>query len=63
MRRLTPLTHAFTKKLENPEAATPLHFAYHNFARVHQILRMTPEMGTGLTDSIWTLFDFSEEVR
>jgi IS1 family transposase len=33
MRRLTRLTYAFSKKLENFEAAVALHFAYYNFVR------------------------------
>jgi hypothetical protein len=33
MRRLTRLTLAFSKKLENFEAAVALHFAYYNFVK------------------------------
>jgi len=32
-RRLTRLTNAFSKKLENFKAAVALHFAYNNFVR------------------------------
>jgi hypothetical protein len=35
MRRLTRLTYAFSKKIENFEAAVALHFAYYNFCRMH----------------------------
>ncbi len=35
MRRLTRLTLAFSKKLENFEAAVALHFAYYNFVKRH----------------------------
>jgi len=63
MRRLTRLTNAFSKKLENLKAAVALHFAYYNFARVHQTLRVTPAMEAGLTDHVWTMSDFMEEVR
>ena len=35
MRRLTRLTLAFSKKLENFEAAVGLHFAYYNFVKRH----------------------------
>jgi IS1 family transposase len=39
MRRLTRLTHAFSKKLENFEAAVALHFAYYNLVRTHGSLK------------------------
>ncbi len=32
-RRMTRLTHAFSRKVENLRAALALHFAYHNFCR------------------------------
>lgn len=38
MRRLTRLTYAFSKKLENFEAAVALHFAYYNFVKRHNTL-------------------------
>ena len=41
MRRFARLTNAFSKKIENLEAAVSLHFMYYNFARVHQTLRVT----------------------
>lgn len=55
MRRLTRLTNAFSKKLENFKAAVGLYFAYYNFVRVHKSLRMTPAMAGGVTDHIWTV--------
>jgi IS1 family transposase len=55
MRRLTRLTNAFSKKWANLKAAYALHFAYYNFCRVHQTLRVTPAMEAGLTNRIWTL--------
>ncbi|MGA3171968.1 MAG: hypothetical protein ABSE62_13255 [Chthoniobacteraceae bacterium] len=57
MRRLTRLTNAFSKKLENFEAAVALHFAYYNFVRIHKSLRMTPAMAGGVTDTIWSIRD------
>ena len=39
MRRFTPLTNAFSKKIENHEAAIALHFMYVNFCRKHQTLK------------------------
>ena len=34
MRRFTRLTNAFSKKVENLEAAVALHFVYYNFVRI-----------------------------
>jgi IS1 family transposase len=48
MRRLTRLTLAFSKKHENFVAAVGLHFAYYNFVKRHNTLRMTPAMAAGV---------------
>ena len=55
IRRFTRLTNAFSKKVENHEAAVALWFMYYNFARVHQTLRVTPAMEAGLASHVWTL--------
>lgn len=55
MRRFTRLTNAYSKKLENLKAAVGLHFAHYNYCRVHQSLRITPAMASGLTNHVWTL--------
>jgi IS1 family transposase len=60
MRRLTRLTHAFSKKLENFEAAVALHFAYYNLVRTHGSLKMTPAMYAGIEKSFWTVADLVE---
>ena len=57
MRRLTRLTNAFSKKWENLWATYCLHFAYYNFCRVHQTLRVTPAMEAGITARVWNLSD------
>jgi hypothetical protein len=49
------VTNAFSKKVENHEAAVALHFMHYNFACVHQSLRVTPAMEAGIADHIWTL--------
>ena len=54
MRRFTRLTNAFSKKIENHEAAIALHYMHHNFARVHQTLRVTPAMEAGISNHAWT---------
>ncbi len=57
MRRFTRLTNAFSKKLENHEAAIALHFMYINFVRIHQTLGTTPAVASGVSDTIWTIDD------
>jgi len=54
-RRLTRLTNAFSKKLENHAAAVALFVAHYNFCRVHETLRITPAMALGVTDHIWSI--------
>lgn len=53
MRRLTRLTNAFSKKLENLKYAVAIHFFYYNFMRIHQTLRVTPTMETRITRKLW----------
>jgi IS1 family transposase len=53
MRRFTRLTNGFSKKLENHRCMVALFYAYYNFCRVHQTLRVTPAMEAGLTDHVW----------
>lgn len=55
MRRFTRLTNAFSKRVENHEAAIALHFMHYNFCRVHQTLRVTPAMEAQAADHVWTL--------
>jgi IS1 family transposase len=57
MRRMTRLTNGFSKKWENLEAAYALWFAYYNFCRVHQTLKVTPAMESGIASSVWELKD------
>jgi len=52
MRRFTRLTNAFSKKLENLQAAVALHFAHYNLVRVHKTLRVTPAMAANVTDRL-----------
>ena len=60
MRRLTRLTLAFSKKLENFEAAVGLHFAYYNLVKRHGSLRMTPAMAAGIERDFWSVADLVE---
>ena len=60
MRRFTRLTNAFSKKLENLQAALALHFAHYNLVRVHKTLRITPAMAANVTDRLWSLEELVE---
>jgi hypothetical protein len=60
MRRFTRLTNAFSKKVENLQAAVALHFAHYNFVRVHKSLRVTPAMAAGVSDTLWSLEELVE---
>jgi len=55
MRRSTRLTNAFSKKVENLEHAVALRYMHYNFCRIHQWLRVTPAMETGISDHVWSL--------
>jgi IS1 family transposase len=57
MRRFTRLTNAFSKKVEMHVAAIALHYAYYNFVKIHQTLRVTPAMAAGVTDRLWSIED------
>jgi IS1 family transposase len=60
MRRLTRLTLAFSKRMDNFKAAVGLHFAYYNFVRRHNTLRCTPAMAAGVENTFWTVGDLVE---
>ena len=55
MRRFTRLTNAFSRKIENHVAVTALYFMFYNFGRVHQTLRVTPAMESGVSDHVWNV--------
>jgi IS1 family transposase len=59
-RRMTRLTNAFSKKIENHRHAMALHFLYYNFVRVHQTLKISPAMAAGVTKRLWEMKDVVE---
>jgi IS1 family transposase len=59
-RRLTRLTNAFSKKIENFCAAVALNFTYYNFCKRHIAVRMTPAQAAGLESSQWTVAELVE---
>ena len=60
VRRLTRLCNGFSKKRRNHGAALALHFAWYNFCRVHEALRVTPAMQAGLSDHVWDVAELVE---
>jgi hypothetical protein len=60
MRRLTRLTLALSKKLDNLKAAMGLHFVYYKFVRRHNTLRCTPAMAAGVEKTFWTVAELVE---
>jgi len=62
-RRLTRLTNAFSKKLENFKAAVALHYGYYNFVKFHKSLRCTPAMAAGVVNSPWTVANLVEMIE
>ena len=62
IRRLTRLTNAFSKKVENLQAALALRFCHYDFERTHGTLtkgnggiHTTPGMAAGVTGRPWTI--------
>ena len=62
-RRLSRLTNAFSKKLENFKAAVALHYAYYNFVKFNSAIRCTPAMEAGVEKSAWTVADLVERTQ
>tara|TARA_B100001989_G_C24550011_1_gene473715 strand:- start:1481 stop:1693 length:213 start_codon:yes stop_codon:yes gene_type:complete len=55
MRRFTPLTNAFSKKLDNHAHAVALHFMHYNFVRIYKSLKATPAIAANVTENLWSL--------
>jgi len=62
-RRLTGVTYAFSKKLENFEAAVALHFAYYNLTSASaQHYPLHSAMAAGVENSFWSVGQLVEAV-
>jgi IS1 family transposase len=59
-RRLSRLTNAFSRKLENFKAAVALNFCYYNFCKAHGAHKMTPAMAAGIERDYWTVAELVE---
>jgi IS1 family transposase len=62
IRRMTRLTNAFSKKWENHEYHLALYFLYYNFCRIHQTIKTTPAIASGLTDHVWSLAELLNQL-
>jgi len=62
-RRLSRLTNAFSKKIENFRAAVALHYGYYNFVKIHKTIRCTPAMEAGVATSPWTVRDLVDMIE
>jgi hypothetical protein len=56
-RRLTRLTNAFSKKMENHMHAMSFYFMVYNFVKIHSSIKTTPAMEAGVTDILWSMED------
>ena len=54
-RRFTRLTNAFSKKYDNHCFVIAVYFAYYNFCRVHQTIRVRRAMEAGIADHVWSI--------
>jgi hypothetical protein len=54
MRRFAGLTNGFSKKVDNHRHSVALHYMFYNFCRIHQTLKVTPAMGAGIADHVWS---------
>jgi hypothetical protein len=54
IRRITRLTNAFSKKIENRALSVALHYMHYNFTRIHKSLRVSAAMAAGVSDKPWS---------
>ena len=59
MRRMTRLTNAFSKKIENQAHAVAIRFMPYNVCRIHQTRRVRPGMQAGPADHARSLEDMA----
>jgi IS1 family transposase len=62
MRRLTRLTNAFSKKLDNHCCALSLYFVHCNFCREHKPLRVSSAMQIGICDRLMNMEDVANMI-
>ena len=60
IRRMGRLVNAFSKTVEGFQAAIALFVVWYNLCRVHSATRITPGMGSRITDHVWTVRELLE---
>ena len=55
LRRFTRLTNAHSKSLDHHKAMQAIYLCYYNWCRVHETIKQTPAMASGLSDNQWLL--------
>lgn len=60
IRRMTRLCDAFSKKRENHDAATALHFAYYNLVKIHETIGTAPAVALGVIEKPWAVAQLIE---
>ncbi len=63
VRRLTRLTNAFSKKVDNHVHALALHYFHYNFIRKHQTLKTTPAVAAGIANAPMTVLDLVKMIE
>jgi hypothetical protein len=54
-RRLTRLTNAFGRRIENSIFVLWIYFVHNNVVKQHTSLRVSPAMAAKVTDHLWTV--------
>jgi IS1 family transposase len=63
IRRYTRLSNGYSKKIENHEHATALHFFFYNFIRKHHTIKTTPAVAAGLANAPLTVLDLVKMIE
>lgn len=48
------------KKAENHAHKMAIYFMHYNFVRIHQTLKVTPAMASGITGKLWKISDMGK---
>jgi hypothetical protein len=62
-RRMTRLTNAFSKKLQNHSHAIALHYMHYNHIRKHMTLKTTPAVAAGIASKPLTILGLIEMIE
>jgi hypothetical protein len=53
----------FSKKFENHCHIVALYTVWYNFVKMHKTLKMTPAMGAGVSDKLWSVGDIVDLIE